>query len=352
MRRSSLRFLLLWGSLLAAPSFGCAVGAEPIAEDTAPLIGGTKDTGDPAAVMIFVQNATQAAACSGTVVSPHVVLTAAHCVSPEVVDGAVTPPYDFYVFLGDDLNSSAQLSDPNNLPRVETTAFDPLFATTPNDPAGATHDVGVVILKDAVSVPPMPMNRTPLGPEWVGKSVRIVGYGQSKAGDWASGDVKKQGTAAIVSIDAEHLSVSDDEAHFCGGDSGGPTLIVRNGVESVAGVHSWVEEVSSCTGHQYDIRVDASAAFIDPFIAKYDPGFVLPGDGSANEGGSGGSGGAGSGGADGGSDPGTMAEGSGCAMHPSPAPSLMGVALSLFGLAALTRARRKPSRRASSGRRG
>jgi len=62
---------------------------------------------------------------------------------------------------------------------------------------------------------------------------------------------------------------------MCEGDSGGPTLATLNGREVVVGVHSFVEHDTSCTGDNYDERVDKYAStFVDPFIEAADPGFL------------------------------------------------------------------------------
>src|SRR5262245_33825572 len=58
---------------------GCLPLAE-ISEAEQGIIGGTTDNGDPGVVLIEYRQNLEDYLCTGEVVSPHVVLTAAHCV--------------------------------------------------------------------------------------------------------------------------------------------------------------------------------------------------------------------------------------------------------------------------------
>src|SRR5690242_12670454 len=80
-------------TLLGACSAPATVG-----ERTADIINGTDDTGDPSVVLVVAQlGGNMGSLCTGSVVSPHVVLTAAHCVDPDVLG---TTTAKFTIFTG------------------------------------------------------------------------------------------------------------------------------------------------------------------------------------------------------------------------------------------------------------
>ncbi len=310
----------------------------------AAIVEGQRNTGDPSIVMLIIQNDVVGATCTGTVVSPHVIATAAHCVHPELLEEQLGPGVEIYVFLGDDVNDPDQVNDNGNFVFVDQVVWDPAFdpgADLQNAAPG--HDVGAVITTTSMKVPPIPLRRGALGPEWVGRDARIVGYGMTEPGDVDSSGTKYQGTVAIAGIDETHVWNDGSGPRLCGGDSGGPTLVTENGVESLAAIHSWIEHLAACTGEAWDMRVDTTLLpLIDPLIAEHDPGFVPPPDGSSLGGGGGdGSTSTTSGGAsgdEGGAGGGDGEEDDGCST--SGGTPNGGTALLLLALAAVVRGRR------------
>src|SRR5262249_23144990 len=157
---------------------------------------------------------------SGTVVSPHVIATVAHGVDPAEIEPVLGAGYKFGVFLGTDNNDPKEYNDTSLFVQVEETTLDPLYKPAAQPPL--SHDVGAVVTKTALTMAPMPMNRTPLGMDWVGAPARAIGYGRSVATDDNSSAVKKQGAVTIAGIDDEQLWFTGKPG-TCEGDSGGPT---------------------------------------------------------------------------------------------------------------------------------
>lgn len=274
--------------LSALLALSCGTPREELADAPSLIIGGTADTLDPAVVLIIaIAPSGDGTICTGTVVSPHVVATAAHCVSPDVIGGLIGHDYEFQIFLGDDNNDPAQYNDVQNFVPVTSTVYDTAYPLT----GMPTHDVGALVTATALPVAPIPIHRAALGAKAVGTAVRILGYGRTKANDVNSSAAKFEADATIAGIGDEQMYFEGSPG-LCEGDSGGPTLITVNGVESLAGIHSY-GDATSCIGKSYDMRVDVDLpALIDPLIAENDPDFVPPTDGSTPNGG-GGAGGSG-----------------------------------------------------------
>lgn len=314
---------------LAAALVGCsAEGAVdgPLTEAGLGIIGGTPTSGDPAVVLLVSYPADKSTfdTCTASLVAPTVLLTAAHC-----VDATTHAGYVFGVFTGPDASAyptAAQLA-PQLLPISET-------ATHPDYDRDAPFyaDIGVALLKDPLATAPLPVQQAPLDASIEGAEARIVGYGQLVYKELNL--QKHEATTVVAKLDAvDTLTVGDVAHKSCVGDSGGPALVVMDGVETIVGVDSYAD-TTGCLEPAHYRRPD----LFGEFLAAYIPW-------STGEGGAGGAGGAGGGeSASGGggagapaASPGAPDEG-GCSLSGgSPAT---GLAALLLGALALVRRRR------------
>lgn len=80
-------FALALAVLSVAAISGCGAPDEMSAQDDSEIIGGTTDTGDPAVLALFAHKpgAQSGSLCTASLVSPTVLLHAAHCVDPREV---------------------------------------------------------------------------------------------------------------------------------------------------------------------------------------------------------------------------------------------------------------------------
>lgn len=240
-------------AVLACALVGCS-GA-PVAELSQPIVNGTIDNDDTGVVVL----ATDTFLCSAEIISPHVVLSAAHC-----TNAPAGTPYKVYV--GTEFRMPDQV-----LPVLETHA-DPLF-----DESNLTggHDIGVAILKDATTLPPMAYNRSALPPAYKGKAARLIGYGLSSPSDQTSYGERRQTSMSLTDLSDDLMTYYNGFNTTCHGDSGGPAMMHVAGAEMIVSVTSYGsgDRANGClaTVGINETRVDTYKDFVEQYVNMYDP---------------------------------------------------------------------------------
>jgi secreted trypsin-like serine protease len=253
----------------------------PIGSASQAIINGVTDSNDDAVVMVLSQvpGSMNASLCTGEVVSPHVVLTAAHCVDPRTVGTGATT----LVFPDQTLSMTSQHL------AAQATHFDPAFDPDPSTVANG-HDVGVVILANPTTIAPVPYNRDPIPTTMVGSAARLVGYGITDAGDTTgmTAGTRRTAPTTLAHLDMLFVGLQDGAHGICEGDSGGPAFMTFNGTERIVGVTSFgftgcpltataQEEMAGFEAGN-DTRIDTFADFVDQWVLMFDPPPKGPGD--------------------------------------------------------------------------
>ena len=232
-----------------------AACAQPVGESTQAITSGMPDDTDTSVVLVVAKVGAQTGYCSGVVVSPHVVLTAAHCSSLDA---------EYSIFLGADYNDASAKALATNYVAVAEHHPHPDWNSTFN-----TNDIGVLITSAAMPATPVALNRDPIATADIGKEIRIAGYGEPAGNKMETMGRRNVAVTTIAAVDSASLTVKG-LPNICLYDSGGPTFMTRSGTNVVAGIHYLIDALT-CDSKGFDVRVDKYTAFIDGYIAMADP---------------------------------------------------------------------------------
>lgn len=254
MTRSASRFASLVPLALLLSSLSCTVevtlDGESLGHASLPITGGAPATGSQLyATVALIDPVDETSMCTGTLVAPTVVVTAAHCIKhQDVTSGLFTTPLDpSEIAVAFALLRADQPPPANVVPvaSVHATDFDGSSNPDPGvnpEQLGRAEDIGVLMLARPVTeqsyaaILPMSEVDSRLA---AGSPLTIAGYGKNGPNPAAtSGVLYIAETPFVRRNDFELVAGGPGLPDACEGDSGGPAYQLAAGTPYLVGATS------------------------------------------------------------------------------------------------------------------
>ena len=227
------------------------------------VVNGSEESEFPAAVALGAEiGAYTLSACSGSLITPEVILTAAHCGGDIPLETVLQVGVAFF---GGNIETAEHVVGFTDLyvhPDYEELESGGAPGADYWDNLGK-NDIALLVLAEPVDVPPVWFRTDSLVGEAEGETVTSVGFGVTSSAGAGSG-VKRSASLAVDTLTdmflVSYSNTNPDSANVCSGDSGGPQYHFDGEKWTQWAVHSWADQ--SCTTMSGSTRTDVVSEWI------------------------------------------------------------------------------------------
>ena len=210
-----------------------------------PIVNGELESGFDSAVSLGANFGGRTfSACTGNLITPRIVLTAAHCGGDLPMDLILNVGQAFFGPSLDEATHALGFIDLIVHPDYEelSSGFGGSLGS---------HDFSMLVLAEDAPAEPTLFRHEPMDVTDLGRTVKSVGFGITSANSQVSG-IKWSADLTIDELD-EMFIISDSDtnpngSNICSGDSGGPMFhIDEEGLVTQWAVHSWGDQTCTIT---------------------------------------------------------------------------------------------------------